>query len=164
MLVVPATNIRDFSECVHGEYISFRIREETHSGICISEENEKKHVVLLESSDQNLLYKLVFIQTGMTVISYGLDWALSFESEQLSLYKGANTPGTCIQTDKGIFFVCRESVDPTEIVLCRLDDVGVVNSLPSGAVGFAFPYWEIGLMTSPVNQYQRLSWKRSEQS
>ena len=120
--------------------------------------------MLLETPAQNLLYKLIPIETSMTVMSYGSNWVLYLGSEQLSLYKGTNNLGACIQTDKGIFTACRETVDPTETVLCRLDDVGVVNSLPSGAVGFAFPYWEIGLMTSPVNQYQRLSWKRPEQS
>ncbi|MCZ4367546.1 hypothetical protein [Sulfitobacter dubius] len=141
--LAPATKITVFSECEHGEFITVRGRGETHSGLCIRDEDTKPHLLILRSPDSELMYKLIQQEDSAVVLSFGTCWTLSPSGEYLRKHDATNKAGTFVQTGEGLFIVAHEMDSFADTVLCRIDQPGVSTDLLHTSSGFASPYWRI---------------------
>jgi len=159
MRIFPATTIKEFSECEHGEFVQLRVRADTHSGLCIHEEGAKPEpkFLVLNSPDAKLIYKLIEPPQGDEVLAFGTNWTLSSYGEILRKHDAANTSGAFIQTQKGQFIVAQEFEDFGDTLLCRLDQPGVVSNLSTANTGFAFPYWQIDYFDETLSKLQKLA-------
>ncbi|MHA6262487.1 hypothetical protein ACXYMO_04735 [Arenibacterium sp. CAU 1754] len=157
MKLFPATEIKALSDCKHGEFISVRVRAESHSGLCIRDENDKPKFLVLKSPDQNLVFRLIQHERGGEVLAYGTDWTLSPFGKPLSSLEAPNTVGAFIQTREGLFILGRELGNFDDPLLCRLDEPGVWATLSVAASGFAFPYWRIHYFDEKLGKLQKLA-------
>jgi hypothetical protein len=143
MRIFPATTIKEFSECEHGEFIEMRVGHGTHLGICIHDEDVNPHLLLLNSPQKELIYSLIKPVVSNEVLSFGIDWVLSPFGKVIKKHEAANNLGAFIQTQEGSFIVAQENGGFEERLLCRLDQRGVLTDLSAARTGFASPHWRI---------------------
>lgn len=157
MKLFPATEIKVFSECEHGEFITVRVRSEIHSGICIRDEDNKPLFLVLESPSKELAYRLIQHEKGGEVLACGVNWTLSPFGKPLNPHSAVEKAGAFIQTREGLFIVGREFGGFEDLFLCRLDEPGVWTTLSAATTGFAFPHWRIHYFDEMLSKFQKLA-------
>lgn len=157
MRLFPATRIKEFSACEHGEFINVRTGVNLDLGLCIHNEDAKPHFLVLDSLDKDLVYNLIEPKGDKEALAFGTNWTLSRFGELLKQHEAAGKFGAFIQTREGLFIVGREYGVSGDPLLCRLDKPGISKTLAPSTTGFAFLYWQIDYFDEMLSKCKHLA-------
>lgn len=168
MQLLPTTNVKKFSECLHLEIFEFIIRNQVRTGICIlddddSEDGVDRSILTVESDDETTRYLFSTFPEDQEVLSYGSDWVLSPKGPPLVGDLHVEDAGSIIHTPNGVFIVAKVLGHTNNTTLCRLSGDGacILNWQQLDRRGFAYEFWRIGCCEANLNREHILARKES---
>ncbi|WP_223424110.1 hypothetical protein [Tateyamaria pelophila] len=165
MKLSPRTEVKAFGDCAHSEFIEFRLRGESHSGLCIQDESGDRRFLVLSTKDDTLLFRLCPYSKSEEVLSYGTDWSLSPCGQIGTPEDAFKEKGSLLLTSQGTFMVCvenRQGFD--DELVCRLDEAEVFSLTARPRGGFSRKQWQIHYYDSERDARQRLAGKDANES
>jgi hypothetical protein len=157
MNMFPQTKVQDFSKCINGEFIKVVSGTKSYAGLCIDNGAGKLSFLILESNQDEYLYKVAEQSPNNEVLSYGTDWIIEVTGNPQQGRNLVENAGVLIHRETDTVIVGTVVGGHQEYLHCDLNGQGIFNSLAKAATGYAFEKWEIVCIDPATSQKQTLA-------